>query len=180
MKKLRLNKNGELTAKDISYFGGQYSFWEKVSKIGVGSSKVLYESGIDHFDQMKRAIEGEIGFVSFELLKNGLILRLNINQRFSCIGMKLDDIKEINLIGYRIEVYHRQFGKVIIKIVHRGELEIIGGEHSIKFSMVTREFDSFVDYFLREELAEKFHLSISLDPPEKDDAYELAEIGSTL
>ena len=91
MRLIQTNKNGELAAKDIKYFGGQYSFWEKIRKRGIGSTKIIYDSGIGEFDNLKRNITGEIGFVNFELLKNGLILRLNVTQRFSCIGMKLKE-----------------------------------------------------------------------------------------
>jgi hypothetical protein len=173
MKKIKTNKNGELTNKDIRYFGGEYSFWEKVKKRGVGSPKIIYESGIEEFDNLKRNVEGEIGFVNFELLKNGLILRLNLNQRFGWIGMKIDELKEINLIGYRIKIKQRRLGKIETKIVHRGELELIEKNETLKFNVIVREFNGIKRYFERSELKTKFKFSISTKPPEKDYGYLL-------
>lgn len=168
MRLIQTNINGELTAKDIKYFGGQYSFWDKVRKRGIGSAKIIYDSGIEEFDKLKRNITGEIGFVNFELLKNGLILRLNITQRFSCIGIKLDEIKEINLIAYRIRIEVKRNGVFETKIVHRGILEIITLNEGLRFSIVVREFESIVNYFKRDEFLAKFYFSVSTNPPEKD------------
>jgi len=158
---------------DINYFGGQFSFWEKVKRKGIGSPKLIYEAGVEGFDKINRSIQGEIGFVNFELLKNGLILRLNVNQRHSCLGVKLSDVKAINLVAYRIEIKYRQFGSVIKKIVHRGELEVVEANERIIFTIVSREFSGIKAFFEKEDFKDRFHYSISTNPIEKDYGYLL-------
>lgn len=171
MKKVETNKNGELNKKDLRHFGGQYSFLEKIKMKGTGSPKIIYESGIEEFDKLKRNITGEIGFVNFEILKNGLILRLNVNQRFSCIGIKLDELNEINLVGYKIKIRARNLQGYLHKIVHRGELEFTTTNKTLKFNIIVREFENIKKYFERSELNTNFKFSISPKPAEKDFAY---------
>lgn len=171
IKKIETNKNGELRTKDIKYFGGKYSFWENLRTGGIGSTKIIYDSGIEEFDKLKRNITGEIGFVNFELLKNGLILRLNINQRFCCLGMKLSELEAINLIAYRIAIEVERYGIIETKIVHRGDLEIMSSSGGVKFSVIVREFKSIVNYFKKDEFRGKFNFSISTNPSEEDYSY---------
>ncbi|MCB0515683.1 MAG: hypothetical protein R2798_03730 [Chitinophagales bacterium] len=177
MKKIETDKNGELSTKDSNYFGGKFSIWEKVRKKGIGSPKIIYDSGIAEFDKLKRNVEGEISFVNFELLKNGLILRLNLNQRFSCVGIKLDELIEINLVGYRVKIKRKKYGKMETKIVHRGELEFVEINETAKFVVIVREFESLRKYFEKEELREKLRFSISTNPPEKDYGHLLEILG---
>lgn len=166
MRKIKTNNSGELLSSEKIHFGGEYSLWEKLKKKGIGSAKIIYAEGIEEFDKLSRNIEGEISFVSFEILKNGLILRLNRNQRVECVGLKLDQLETIDLVGYRIDIVFRDGSK---KKVHRGELEIkaLNGEVS-NFSVIAREFKALVEFFQREELIDKFNYSISTDPPELD------------
>ncbi len=166
---LQTNRSGELSKKDLKIFGGAYSFFEKLKKKGIGSPKIIYQSGIAEFDNLKRNVEGETGFVNFELLKNGLILRLNISQRTSCIGMKLNEVEQINLVGYRIILRGRYPGISEPKIFHTGDLEIIESDHRINFSVVATKFDGMVDFFRKPELSDKFNFTINADPPDQDD-----------
>ena len=87
MRVIRLQADGQLLKRDLAYFGGAYTFWEKIRLRGIGSSKVIYEKGIPAFDEVDRGLVNELGFVNFELLKNGLLLRLNQNQRTACVGI---------------------------------------------------------------------------------------------
>ena len=50
MKIIEIIENGVLEDEDLSYFGGRYSFWEILKKRGVGSPKVIYNSGIEEFE----------------------------------------------------------------------------------------------------------------------------------
>lgn len=162
MKKLRTKKNGLLTEKDLSYFGGAYSLWEKIKKKGVGSPRIIYQSGIEAFDELYVDTANEIGFVNFELLKNGLILRLNVRQKTSCIGIRLSEIKKIHLIGYPIEVKGN-------KNVYRGELKIVESESVLNFSVLTRDFKKITGFFEKAELVSRFNYSLRSEVPESDD-----------
>lgn len=168
MRKIKINNSGELLPSEKAFFGGAYSLWEKLKRKGVGSAKIIYDKGITEFDQLGRNIEGEISFVSFEILKNGLILRLNRNQRIECVGLQLNQISAIDLVGYRIDIKDRYDN--VIKTVHRGELEIkeLNGD-TANFAIIAREFKTLIEFFRREEFADKFNFSISTNPPEYDD-----------
>ena len=169
MKTLKTNNSGQLSVKDTIHFGGEYTSWEKVKNGGIGSTKLIYDSGLKEFDKLSRNLPGEIGFVNFELLKNGLVLRLNINQRLCCMGVRLCEINRIDLVGYRIEVKQKQLvGQVVNKIVHRGDMQIVTQIGTSKFTIVMREFGGIVKYFSKVEFIGVFNFSISIKPPEKD------------
>ncbi len=174
MKLIKLNNNCELSSKDVRFFGGHYSFFEKVKMDGIGSPRIIYDSGIEAFDQIKRDVAGETSFVNFELLKNGLLLRLNVNQRLACIGLRLIDIKEINLFGYRLEIDVRYSADA--RVVHYGELEIITTNGNLKFTILVNAFESILNYFIKKGLTEKFSFLEMSKPPEKDYWYLVALI----
>jgi hypothetical protein len=168
IREVKTNHSGKLLKKEIAYYGGEYSFFEKIKNGGIGSSKIIYESGINEFDKLHRGVENEVSYVNFELLKNGLIFRLNRNQRVKCLGIRLNDIESISLIAYSIELKE----KYRKRIVHRGELDIIDKERNLKgFRVLTREFKEIVNFFQRKELADKFNYSVSLKAPERDYGY---------
>lgn len=85
-----------MTEKDKTYFGGKYGFLERIKIRGIGSPKVIYKSGIPHFDELDdRVVENEIPFANFELMKNGLLIRLNRNLRTRYVGIQLSDYKGV-------------------------------------------------------------------------------------
>ena len=111
MRAVKTNQAGQLLKSELKAYGGAYNFWEKFVNNGVGSSKVIYDEGLEPCDAMDRGVAGEISFVSFELLNNGLLLRLNLNQRTACIGLMLTEIEQINLAGLRIEIKKKRLKK---------------------------------------------------------------------
>jgi hypothetical protein len=42
VKEVKLQADGELLKIDLAFFAGVYTFWEKIRRRGVGSSKVIY------------------------------------------------------------------------------------------------------------------------------------------
>lgn len=172
MRVVKTNQAGQLLKSELKAFGGAYNFWEKFINNGVGSPKVIYEEGIEVFDEQDRGVAGEISFVSFELLKNGLLLRLNQNQRMLCLGVNLSEIEGISLLAYEIEIKKRKYRKWRTRIVHRGDLTIRERDGvSTSFSVVTREFETIKSFFDKPVFAEKFDFSVSDAPPEKDYSY---------
>ncbi len=164
MREIKVNIDGDLTTKEVQYFGGNYSLWQQLKKKGIGSPKLVYRSGIKTFDELKRDIEGEICFVNFELLKKGLILRLNVNQKHKCAGAKFEDIESIHLEAQRIKILVK--GKE--KIVHWGKLEINNNLSKIQLIVRTKDFKSVHQYFKKPEFSNLFESSVSENPPEKD------------
>jgi hypothetical protein len=163
-----IEKGGSITGRDKFYFGGEFSFLEKIKMGGTGSTKVIYESGITAFDQLGQVAENELSFVNFELLKNGLLMRLNRNQQIRCVGIRLDDIQTIELLAFRIEVIKNKWGKTVKEIVYRGELAIHSTDgEQINLQVITQQFKSLLRFLKRKPFEGKFRHSISPLPPEK-------------
>lgn len=99
MHPLETESTGNLTPAELARFGGTYTFREKLQLGGTGSSKIIYQEGIPTFDELRRGIQNEVAYANFEWLKNGLILRLNINQRLSCVGLTLEENGKHQLSG---------------------------------------------------------------------------------
>lgn len=172
MRAVKTSLDGRLLPKEVSYFGGSYSFWEKLAHKGIGSAKVLYEQGIPEFDQIDRGLSNELSFVSFELLKDGLLLRLNQNQRLACVGTRLSDLERIKLEAFRIGIKQRRHGRLESRIVHRGELSFHGKWGSaVELSILSSQFESLLAFFERPQFKGKFDYSVSTKPPEKDYGY---------
>jgi len=172
MRVVKTNQAGQLLKSELKAFGGAYNLWEKFVNNGVGSSKVIYDEGLEVFDDVDRGVMGEIRFVSFELLRDGLLLRLNQNQRKLCLGVELSEIEAISLTGFRIEIGERKYRKLRTRIVHRGELTISERQGAItSFSVVTQEFETINNFFGKSAFTGKFNFSISDAPPEKDYSY---------
>lgn len=168
MHPLETDSTGNLTPTELTRFGGTYTFREKLQLGGTGSSKIIYQEGIPIFDELRRGIQNEVAYANFEWLKNGLILRLNINQRLSCVGLTLEEIERINLLAYRIKIRRMHWGVLRYKIVHRGELEIVGKNGLIANFLITPPFfEGILRFFLREDIAEKFGYAVSLIPVEE-------------
>lgn len=177
-KLLGTDSYGEITKMEASYFGGEFNFWEKLKMSGIGSPKLIYENGIHEFDQLKRGVENEIFYINFELLKNGLLVRGNINQRIKVIGIRLDELLKISLIAYRIEFHSEKFQTKILKIVHKGTLDftLINGP-ALTFKIITVNFNEMLNYFNKSEFKDLFNYSVSLSAPEEDsDAYKLGKL----
>lgn len=170
MKEVEIEPGGVLKIEEKEYFGGTYSLLEKIRMNGVGSPKIIYESGIPVFDDFVRDVEGELSFVSFELLKNGLILRLNRKLELRCAGTRLSDIEAIRLVAFRIEVSKVVRRNSPGKIVHRGILEIFEQDNEVStFNIFTQNFQSLLKFFQKKPFEGKLAYSISDKEPEKDD-----------
>ena len=166
---LETDSSGNLTLAELARFGGTYTFREKLQLGGTGSSKIIYQEGIPTFDELRRGTQNEVAYANFEWLKNGLILRLNINQRLSCVGLTLEEIESINLEAYRIKIRRMRWGRLVNKIVHRGDFEIVGKSGlKAKFVVIPPFFEGVVRFFSKEEIVEKFGYAVSLRPVEED------------
>ena len=150
----------------LAYLKGQYSVRERFKRGGIGSSKVIYESGIAVFDKLLRGLATETAFASFELQKNGLTVRMNINQRLSCIGIESSEIEAIQLTAYPVEVNQRVFLRRKKRTIYHGDLEIRLFTQTLKFTVRELEFKDILNYFTNADLNEKFQYSVSLDATE--------------
>jgi len=174
LKTIETELSGILEEEEKEYFGGTYSFLERIKLRGIGSPKIIYHAGIPAFDVLNEYVENESSFVSFEVMKNGLILRLNRTQRLRCVGTRLTDLAAIKLIGYKIEFKRRGWNDLPNRIVHMGILEIeeLDGSHCT-FRIFTQNFDDLLRFFKKTPFRGKFSYHIS-DNPTKEDQKELA------
>lgn len=72
-------------------------------------------------------------------------------------------------MAHRIKIRRMRWGRLVNKIVHRGELEIVGASGlKAKFVITPPFFEGMLRFFLREDIAEKFGYAVSLMPVEED------------
>ena len=171
MKKLNLNNRNELFDNDLDYYGGKYSFSESLKINGTGSTKVIYKNGISDIDNSITSKGNDFIFINLELLKNGLLLRTNLNQNIKCFGLKLDEIETLKLTAFKVQIRVKKFGVYVTKIVHRGELEIKDSDNCIKLLILVKDFKSFTKYLNKPKLKEKLKYVVSDNEPEKDESY---------
>ena len=165
MKTIEIELSGVLEEEEVHYFGGAYSFFERIRMKGIGSPKIVYRSGVPAFDALNEFTPTEFSFVSFELMKNGLILRLNRTQRLRCVGTRLTDLESIKLTAYQIQLQRSSWAKLQQKTVLMGVLEILEKDGtSSKFQIFTQNFDGLLKFFTKPVFADKFVYSISRDP----------------
>lgn len=145
-------EGGVIEPEDLEQFGGKYSLWERIKKRGTGSPKTIYKSGIETFDHLSHNVPGETGFSSFELVKEGLLVRYNINLRWACVGLRLDAIEAINITAHWGRNIPQKWNT---EETNQGKLEIIAGQNKLYFEISSSEFSYVLKYFQREELVGK-------------------------
>jgi hypothetical protein len=83
--------------KIVAQYGGEYSFFENLKMGGIGSPKLKYVSGIPEFDAIHYSDDLEQSISNIELLKNGLILRINKKQKLAVAIAELQLLTSIQL-----------------------------------------------------------------------------------
>ena len=148
LKIVQLKNNGRLTIKDKEYFGGKYSFIQRIKMNGVGSPKVIYKSGIPYFDELSSFVENEVPFVNFELMQNGLLIRLNRNQKTRIVGFRLDEILMVKYFKTQND-----------DNVTAQQLRITTvNEDQLQFRVVTQNIKTIKEFFCKNPLIEKFNV----------------------
>lgn len=165
MRILKTTPSGHLTRAQITYFGGAYSFWERLTLRGTGSGRLIWAGGLPHFDELTEIAENELSFVNFEIVKNGLILRLNRNGKTRAAGVRLSDIEAIELEAFRVAVPIESGPDYYI--AYRGALRIVENSGEVcSLHILVQQFESFVKFFERSKLKAKFHYAVSTAPLE--------------
>ena len=75
---------------------GSFGFFEKLKMRGIGSSKVIYRSGIDFFDEKLKNLT-DVPMVNFELMKRAVLLRLTAHQKCYTVAILKEEIEKIVL-----------------------------------------------------------------------------------
>lgn len=176
MEKLNLTNSYNLYTRDLENYGGEFSLFEKLKLKGIGSAKLVYEKGIDEIDKIILESGNKVAILNFELLKNGLLLRYNINNEIGCYAFRLDEICSINFLAIPIQIRVKRFGRYITKIVYRGELELINNNEKVKLYVLTKDFKSILSFLRKPLLVEKLNFKISNNEPEKDESMWLEKL----
>lgn len=153
MSLLILHSTGQGQITKIGYvkMGGKFSVVETLKLRGVGSDKVIYQGGIDHFDLLNREIESEVNFVNFEIARKGLILFSNCNQRHLNVGILYSNIRSIKLLKYI-----NQLNSTL-----RANLRILTSDgHQIDFEIPSRSINSIELYFHKSLFNDIFHVAV--------------------
>ncbi len=165
---LKTNKDGILDI-EFSKLGGQFPLKEKIKLGGVGSTKIIYDKGVAEFDLLRNNLVCEPLYANFELLRNGVVVRCYLNNRLKAVGVRYVDISTIHLLGYRIKIKTKGWGRIVYKTVHRGELLLaLNSSGTIELSVPTVSYKSVKKSFERDAFSNFYTYSISLDPIEKD------------
>ena len=174
---LPTDAGGMLKPRSLQAFGGSYSLYVRLWRGGVGSPRMIYRSGIAAFDFLiRRDVAGEVAFLTVEELTEGMLFRLNVNQRIACVGLHKADIDYVDMLAHRVRVRikHRW------RTVHRGELTLSLRDGSkVTLRVIVREFQAIQRYFAKSGLRDKFKTQVS-DRPEEDGGGELPEVLRTL
>lgn len=166
MRLIKTNKSGQLIKKEIEFYGGEFSTFEKIKLGRIGSPKVNYDYGLEDLDILSRNIEGEVTYINFEILKNGLIIRANCNQRQIVLGLKLSETKSIDLIGKRLTIESDDM-QILSKKIQNQEIMRIKKTDStmIKLIIQSQQYNDVVKFFSMLPFQNIFNHSIEIETP---------------
>ncbi len=162
---LNTDGHGKISRANLTSLGGVYPFPERLLRGGTGSPRLIYWSGLPEFDAARRGEREDIGFVSVEELRGGMVLRLNINQRITCVGTSNDRIESIRLLAYRMSVRtHSRLGPAT-RIVHFGELTVHTlDKPPVEIIVLVPDFSATLKYFSRSGWKDCFRHEVSDQP----------------
>ncbi len=137
--------------KIIAKYGGEYSFFEKLRLGGVGSPKVTYISGISEFDAIHYSEDLEQSMTNFELLKGGVIIRINKKQK---LAVAIEKLELLDTVQLKTEIVaHRE------KQLKTGHLSIkFRNREAIAFEVGAAEYEGVVQFFRKKPFRKLFEL----------------------
>ncbi|AHM59333.1 hypothetical protein D770_05330 [Flammeovirgaceae bacterium 311] len=138
---INLSHDGQLKQSQIDYLGGNFGWLAVLRMGGVGSSKFIYESGIEGFDQLKELTTAS-NYINLELLKKGLAIRFKKQNSFKACLLRYDGIKVISVVSQKILVYYR--GRP--KIVHQADIDIVLNTGIIKVKLHPTYYEAGMDF----------------------------------
>ena len=141
MQIINLSHDGQLKQREIDYLGGNFGWLAVLRMGGIGSSKFIYESGIEGFDQLKELTTAS-NYINLELLKEGLAIRFKKQNSFKACLLLYDAIKEILVVSQKILVYYR--GQP--KIVHQADIDIVLTTGVIKLKLHPTYYEAGMDF----------------------------------
>ena len=103
-------------------------------------------------------------FINFELLPNGLIVRANCNQRILVLGIKISDIKSIELVGHKINNNPVEHSNGKFDIEFEGEITIVKlfSDQKARFKVLGNGFKELASFFQAKQLGGRLKYSIAI------------------
>lgn len=138
--------------KVVKKYGGEYSLLETLMLRGIGSPKVDYIDGLEEFDKIHELQELERSVSNFELLKSGLIIRMNKRQHLVVAIAALDELESIVLESWPIEFNGRE--------LREGRLSVIFKDQTtMTFTVSVQVFAAVGKYFSKKPFLAFFRLA---------------------
>jgi len=127
MKVIEIEANGNAPWEVLRKYGGKYRFFEKIKMGGAGSPKIVYQSGFSEIDDLKEDVGNDLCYINFELLKKGLLGRVNKGQKLIGVIMHFDEIEKIHLSKNSIDELNEQATIGLLEIFsYSGEVLVCG------------------------------------------------------
>ena len=127
MQVIEIEANGNAPWEVLRKYGGKYRFFEKIKMGGVGSSKIVYQSGFSEIDALMNDVGSDLCYINFEYLKKGILGRVNKGQKLIGVIMHFDEIEKIHLSINLIEKSNKQATIGLLEIFSfSGEVLVCG------------------------------------------------------
>ncbi len=92
MRIVELSDSGIVNKRYTHELGGEFSLLEKMKQLGIGSPKMIYNSGLEVFDTVKK-VNQDINYVNIELFRKGIIIRFKKRNKFLAALIPLHEIQ---------------------------------------------------------------------------------------
>lgn len=141
---LTLEMNGSIQLEKYPFLGNQYSFWDRLKGVGIGTTKLYYKSGIYEFDQLNK-LNVDTAFVNFEPTTYGFILRFNKTNRIRAFGFAKSGIKRL-IIEKQILVKSNLFN-ISSKPKYKGKINLTTSTHHIEIGIPVGKVEQVIYFF---------------------------------
>ncbi|MFN7115156.1 MAG: hypothetical protein ACK4TA_00055 [Saprospiraceae bacterium] len=171
MEIIAVDAAGNISAKVLKQYGGAFTWKAALQMRGVGSPKVIYQAGVAAFDALNAFNENELLFANFEILPQGLLIRINKSQLLKAGILPKKALLQIVLTGFQVALRYRSFAGIVkTKIVHKGILEIDGQDgQTVRFEVPVSVFKATLQFFQKDFFQDSFTYVESENPPLVDE-----------
>lgn len=144
---INLPHDGKLNSEDLKYLGGKFNWLELLKLRGVGSSKFIYDSGIEAFDHLKE-LATATNFVNLEILKGGMVIRFKKQNFYQACLLPYDEIVDISVVSQRVRVIYN--GRE--KIVHQAEVAVRLSATEFKLLLIPSYYPDGIEFLSKKPL----------------------------
>ena len=150
MQVIAIEANGNAPWEILRKYGGKFSFFEKIKMGGVGSPKIVYQSGFKEIDELKEDVGSDLCYINFEFLKKGLLGRINKGQKLIGIIMHFDEIEKIVLSQNPLEESNEKATIGLLEIFSYSGEVLVCGVTAQGFRGIEQFFNT---YFLKDKFS---------------------------